>query len=353
MATALSRYGFISAKLKTRVSTLLPETKLDELIRAKSLQEAFLPLVNTDFEPLGRIYGETGDLKAVEAALFSMEAKLFSELFPFLKTPALEFIQAMARFPEIEVIKSTLRLWFDVHVRGRTIDDRTGHLFHGQIVEKLSIDAIVNAGSAGDLAACFKGNFYFNTISKHIPDVLSSGSIFELESALDRLYFENLFSAFGTLDSSDRKSAATSVGIEVDIHNITCLIRLRTFTNLPGKETTRYLVDFGTSVSTRALAKAYLSDNFSDVARLVLGNRMEDMNSFWTQGDIQTRLAMLERMLRQTRTVQARRLLGGNPFTIGIVVACLVLKLDEMHSIRTVLNAKYYGLDEERIRSVL
>jgi len=68
---------------------------------------------------------------------------------------------------------------------------------------------------------------------------------------------------------------------------------------------------------------------------------------------LSSKLATLERVLREMRNMEARKLLAGNPFSIGIIIAYFILLGDEIVSVRTILNAKYYGLSEERIRSIV
>jgi len=46
-------------------------------------------------------------------------------------------------------------------------------------------------------------------------------------------------------------------------------------------------------------------------------------------------------------------MLSGYPFTVGIVLAYFVLKRNEMRKVRSILNAKYYKLSEERLQGIL
>lgn len=349
----LAEYGFISAKLKTRMSGFLSQSQIDDVIKSKSLQEAFLPLRASNFELLESIYSSTGDLKAIEAQLFSWEGAMYVELFAHLIEPALSFVRAMARAVEIEAVKSIVRLWFDAHARGRAIDDRTGYLFRGRIVELFDVDAIVNASTVQEMAALFHSTPYAQAIGSNLSEAVRLGSIFELEASLDRYYFKNLAEALSALEPKDKAIATRFVGIEIDIYNITCLVRLRSFNNMPKDLVGRYLVDSGSSISTWELGQAFESGDIAGVAGKVLGQHLGSLTPVWNQGDTRTRLAGLERLLRQIRIAEAERLAGKDPFSLGIIVSYLVRREHELHSIRSILNAKYYGLEEERIRSVL
>jgi V/A-type H+-transporting ATPase subunit C len=68
--------------------------------------------------------------------------------------------------------------------------------------------------------------------------------------------------------------------------------------------------------------------------------------------DIQ-RLTFLSSMLQEVLLHEVSRVLGGYPFSIGIVLAYLFLKQNETRMIVTVLNARFYALDASVIGGML
>jgi len=353
MPSALSEYGYISAKLKARISIFLSEETLERAAQAKSLQEAFLPFRGTYLEVAESRYSATGDLKAVEADLTSLEFDAYSFSVNQVPEPASSFIRAKSREAEVDLLKGALRLWFDAHARGRVIDDRTGYLYKGRAMGSIDLGNLVNATSPADAAAVLAGSPYAPIVSELLPQAIAAGSVFEMESSLDREYFESLFQALERLPLRDRNVAERFVGIDVDIHNITNLIRLRSFNGIASDRTGRYLIDFGTAIPTSALSRAYESEDLSGLAAAVLGMRGNAMEAGWDRRDGKARLSSLERMLRRMRIVEAKRCLAGYPFSIGIVLAYLALLSEQLRDVRAILNAKYFGLADERLRSIL
>jgi vacuolar-type H+-ATPase subunit C/Vma6 len=65
------------------------------------------------------------------------------------------------------------------------------------------------------------------------------------------------------------------------------------------------------------------------------------------------RFALIERVLREILLIEVRHILGGYPFTVGVIMAYFILKGEEIRRIMTVLNAKFYGWPEDRIFSSL
>ena len=58
-------------------------------------------------------------------------------------------------------------------------------------------------------------------------------------------------------------------------------------------------------------------------------------------------------MMEEIMKHEVKRILSGYPFTIGIILAYFMLKGDELRKVRTILNAKLYGLQQERIDSLI
>ena len=80
MADRLSKYAFINAKLRARISKILPPEALGELARASSLESMLAMLRDTCFSELETTYSSTGDLKQAELKLIEYEIDLYREL---------------------------------------------------------------------------------------------------------------------------------------------------------------------------------------------------------------------------------------------------------------------------------
>jgi vacuolar-type H+-ATPase subunit C/Vma6 len=66
-----------------------------------------------------------------------------------------------------------------------------------------------------------------------------------------------------------------------------------------------------------------------------------------------SRLAFIEGLLDELASRQIRKMLAGDPFTIGIILSYFLLVKKEAAKIDRILDAKYYELPEERIRALL
>jgi len=375
MPSPIAEYGYISAKLKTRLSRFLSDEGIERILRAKSLEEAFLVLRGSYLEKLEARYAATGDLKSVEAYLAELEGRACAEAAVSLSGTSAAFLSAYAEKYSIDRIKDSIRLWFDAHVRGRPIDDRAIYLGGG----RLDLGAAAHAPSTADAAKALSSTPYGSLVAKALPEAVAKGSLFELESSLDKIYFESLFSAYEALRPRDRASVARLVGLDVDIQNIANLVRLRTVNDLGAEKAQGYLVDFSAATPSADLARSFSDKDLSGLASTLLGKggaagpstrsgpstqsgpsgstaapgAAPGLDAFWSAGDPRQRLGALERMLRRMRISEARKRLAGNPFSIGVVMAYFILLAEELRRVRMILNAKYFGLSEDRLRSAL
>jgi V/A-type H+-transporting ATPase subunit C len=353
---AVQKYGFINAKLRARISKILPEELVGEMARAKTLSEAVGLLRGTDFAVVESVYGQTGDLKMAEMELSRREARLYLELEQLTRDEVQAVVAALAERFEVENLKNALRLWFDAHVRGRRIDAAVGYLVRDRIHRDLPLDGIVNAASLEEVAGSLKGTPYAEMVAQHAAEVLQGQSMFPVEIALDHHFYRQLLATVEGLAPRDRDIARRMIGAEIDLANINWLIRFKGFYKLPAEKALACAIPAGIHLTPQAVAEAYSSDNPSAVLTELVRRRYPALSGLLApkeQAESYARLVMIERILAEILLLEVRHLLAGYPFTIGIALAYFVLKSAEIRRIMTVLNAKFYNWPEERIMAAL
>jgi V/A-type H+-transporting ATPase subunit C len=354
LAGVVQKYGFINAKLRARISKILPEALSSEMARAKSLTEAVELLRGTDFAVVESIYGRTGDIKSAEMELARKEARLYLELEALTKDEVQGIVFALAERFEIENLKHALRLWFDARIRGRKID--VGYLIRDRVHRDLPLDRIVNATGLEEAAAALGGTPYGELVGQRTAEVAQSRSLFPVEIALDHYFYRQLLARVEGLVTRDREIARRMIGAEIDLANINWLIRFKGFYKLAPEQALACAIPAGIHLSPQAVAEAYASDNPSTVLTELVRRRYPGLSGLLAPKEHEEsypRLVMIERILAEILMLEVRHLLAGYPFTIGIVLAYFVLKAAEIRRIMTILNAKFYNWPEERIMAAL
>lgn len=354
MPGQLGTYGFINAKVRSRLGQLLPEETFQSLLKFSTLEEVIATLKNTEYARHLDLYATTGDVRAVEFALFAHEIDTVMELLKYLKHEPADFVRALVYRYEVDMVKNALRFWFDRSIRKRSSNTTASYLYQQQLVHDVDLDGIVNAQDEDQLLQVVEGTPYFEVIRRNLSVMQSEKQIFSLELDLDGLFYQNLFDQIQKLSKKDREIASRIIGVEVDLQNIDRIVR---FVSFYEKDTRRRFHLFlpGGSIKQDVLQEAYFQDGAEEALKVLLDKSYTRYKTFTGEHHSNpfTRLNLVEGLLRNILQDEVKRLLRGYPFTIGTVIAYIFLKRKEISSLIRVINAKYYGLSEERIREIL
>jgi V/A-type H+-transporting ATPase subunit C len=355
MASPLAKYRFINAKLRARLSKIISDEFLSQLIRAHSLVEAIQLFQNSDFDFIEGIFTKTGDLKSVELELYKREINLYVEIEKYVKDEVLTFVRALADAFEIENLKNALRLWFDRTIRKRDISIPYLYLYRDRIHYNLKIDDIVGAESIDEIISIIATTPDAEIIGKAKNWLIERKSIFLAEVLLDRHFYKNVLQEIEHLEGRDQMIAKRFIGVEIDLQNIDWLVRFKTMYNLPMEEVLQYALPFGFAITPEKITSMYHSQNVQEILSGFLKKSYQGLETLLsTQGQESiSRHVIIERILEHIMMYEVSKTLCGYPFTIGIVLAYFILKRNEIRQIMTVLNAKYYEIQEERIKSRL
>jgi V/A-type H+-transporting ATPase subunit C len=355
MVSSLSKYAFINAKLRARISQILPRDLFSQMAHAPSIDAALAFLRDTPFASLEDIYAKTGDLRLAELDLLKAEIELYRGLRHYLHPNSLGLVEALLTQFEVDNVKNAIRVFFDGSVRKRSIDASMHYILYEPIIHKLPMDVIVNAGSLDEIAGLCTHSPYGKIIRKHSGEVESEGSLFSLEIGLDHYYYENLMHTVARLDRRDQAVALRLLGVEIDLQNISWIIRFKQYFDLPLETVLKTLIPGGLNLNRALIDELYHAQNVTSVLQTFVAGRYPGLSALLSSpsSDSGTRLQLIGRILEEIKQQEVRRIMSGYPFTVGIILAYFVLKRDELKRLRTLINAKYYGKPQERIESML
>ena len=355
MAGPLSKYSFINAKLRARISKILPDELFEELAKAPSIDAALVLLRDTPFGGLDETYSQTGDLKQAEFDLLRSEIDLYRNIRQYVHQNSAQLLDAMLSQFEIENLKNAIRIYFDRQIRRRSVESSTHYILYERIVHDVPIDIIVNADSFEEIAGACEGTPYSQIIRKYSHTVESEGSLFRMEIALDHFYYRNLLSSIDRLDRRDRTIALRLTGVEIDLQNINWIIRFKNFYDLPLEAVLAAIVPGGFNLDKTVMGELYTAQNVTSVLQGFVKRKYPALSALLSAqtADSTSRLLLIRRILEEIMKHEVHRILAGYPFTIGITLSYFVLKRNELKKVRTILNAKYYGIEQERIESMI
>jgi vacuolar-type H+-ATPase subunit C/Vma6 len=355
MAGSLSKYAFINAKLRARISKGLPDARFEELVKAPSLDAAFALLRDTSFAGLEEIYSKTGDLKQAELELLKSEIELYKNIRQYLERSSAGLVDALLTQFEIDNLKNAIRIYFDRKIRKRSVDSGIHYIIYDSIIHDIPFDVIVNAENFEEIAAVCEGTPYQQIIRKYSRTVESNGSLFRMEIAFDHFYYENLLAAIKKLDRRDHAIALRLAGVEIDLQNLNWILRFKNFYDLPLEAVMAAIVPGGFNLDKSTLNQLYNAQNVTYVLQGFVKSKYPGLSALLSsqKSDSTSRLLLIRRILEEIMKSEVHHILVGYPFTIGIILSYFILKRNELKKIRTILNAKYYHIEQERIESMI
>ena len=352
---ALSKYSFINAKLRARISKIISDDLLHRIAKVSSLDEVFVLLRETSFVNLGKIYAETGDLKQVELELLKNEIDLYRNIRVHLDADSRELVDVLLSRFEIDNLKNTIRVYFSRKIHQEANPGAGHYILYEPIIHKIPFDLIVNATSFEEIAGLCKATPYREIISQYSQEVVKNGSLFRMEIAFDHFYYDSLLAVINKLASGDRDIALRLIGVEIDLQNIAWIMRLKKFYGLSWQQIQTAIIPGGLSLNEAAVEDLYRSENVLSALHGFVKDRYPALSTLLSSqsSGSSSQLLLIHRILDEIRKQEVKRILSGYPFTVGIILAYFILKNEELKKIRMLLNAKQYGQPTEKIESMI
>ena len=352
--TAVSEYGYINAKLRARLSSILTEDFQSSLINSENIDAAMIVLEQYGYSSLVNTWNNTADIQSVEFELFRNFIAAYRLVLKNTNDELKATVELLSVKPEIENIKTALRLWYSSVKRGRPVSHRSAYVYKEIIHESIDWVSLINAVSFEDIVNVFENTIY-SEIFRNITEIDKDTGIFGLELKLDKFYYRILRDNTTGLRDSDKKILDDIIATEIDLQNISWIIRYHHFYKLKSDKLAEILIPgghgidlgiiktSGDSENSKIIPFDFLKKNYPEIAQISLS----DKHNFSNQA------ILFEQLLDETRKNRFNRMLTGYPFTIGIILVFFFMVEREIKFISTLLNGKNYNIQNERLGEML
>ncbi len=351
--TAVSEYGFINAKLRSRISRILTDELIRELSGSEDIEAAVQVLASHGFEKAANIWNSTGDIQSLEFELFSNHIKNYRTVMKNTEGSLRHFVNVLTMRPEIENIKTSVRLWYGNSIRQRPISYRSAYIYKDRIYEKIDWNALINAAGYDDIRKIFSNTVYKTVFDNH-SIIDKNDRLFELENALDKLYYGLIFEESKQLAKADRNIVDQIISTEIDLQNIGWLIRYRHFYNMDSAALSKVMIPggFGLNLEKMTVTAGEMPSDISPVDFLKKSYPELSALSISDKHHFSSQAILLEQLLDEARKRRFTRMLAGYPFSIGIILVYLFMSESEFRYISSVLNGKNYKIPQSRIEEL-
>ncbi len=347
---SLARYAFTNSRVRALLASLLNEHDLAGLVEARDIDQAIELLKNTEYREPVADFRAGNDLQALERRLRENSIQIHKRIVKSLSGPPRELVFLLLSRYEVEDLKNILRLWYGYEpLAERKV------LNQEQICYSLPVEKLLSAESIEEIIVLLDHSPYKQALLAGRDKFKEKGALFYLEVALDQDYYRRLWEKIKDLAVIDRRRAGKLLGIEVDIENISCLLRLKQYYKLSLAEVTSCLLPGGCRVKIPHVKDFYANNDIKVLLKdlsAVSYTAIEALAEAASR-DNKSGALLLEALLQQILLKEVKHILAGYPFTIGTVVSYLILQRLDMKNIVCLLYSKFYERSAERIRKKL
>lgn len=344
-------YGYSNARIRGMRSRLLSRAFVDDLIGSPDISQFIQRLMDTEYAPdLDEALIKGRNAASVDDALKNNMVRTYQKVLSFLNDEA--------RF----VVATLLGRW-DIFNLKTIVRGKQMHLAAGEIQEALipagqltAVDLVALCGQEDVRAvvdtAVTWGLPFAAAMREGYGAFVKTGELASLELALDRYYANWARMRL----KSKRASIATSrriLGIQVDISNLVMVLRLQK-ADTESIEPGQFYLEGGAAIQRQFyidLAKLSDIDEVLDRLRSTpYGRTLDEVAVKFIEANS---ISVFERALEDFLMRRALSLGTGDPLGVGVSIAYLWAKQNEITNLRIIVKGKAVGMPVDRVRREL
>ena len=363
-AMSVSEYAYVYARTRARMSELLGERKLRELVDAR--REDFLPLLmDTAYKgKLTKAALVEIDARRIERAL---KEELIDQYLMVIRSTngvVRAIFEAILRRLEVKNLKAVIR----AKAVARTGTTEAVMLFPVETFFKRKISRLMDVDSLEGVIKQLEKP-YRSVLEEVLPAYEKSKRLLILENALDDEFSNALWDRIEKLRGTDKELVRELIGTEFDITNIRTLLRCKS-EGIAGAEIMNYFLPYGYArdFGVDAVKDSIFAENVSTAIQLMPASAYKDvltgaLSSYEAEGHRPAApptsvkglsLIPFESALSRYFFVTIKDIMRGYPINIGTAIGFLYLKEVEISNLCTIAVCKENEIPaEETMKMVM
>ena len=326
---SLARYAVANTAVRSKLATLLKREHYEALARADSREDAWNILLGTPWGEKLPAWTEQSSYE-IEALLHNLSGTRFRGVVATLAGKPAEAGKELLSRWDLDRLEYALRLW-----HGKE-SDATAVSGYQTYVQTFSTEAVVSSDTLEDVVRVLEHTPYAAVIEGAASDYKQKHSLFYLENALEKDFYQRVIDSLSRLGGLDGDEARAMVDAEIDFLNISTVARLGDYSGIPAGQVHEYLAVGGSLISRDLRRSERAGSNVGELlARTVAGTPSvsREMSSHLEGVDA------LEKALDHIARLSARRALSGYPFSFKTILAFYVLTRADFRQLRSLFAA--------------
>jgi V/A-type H+-transporting ATPase subunit C len=347
---SVSKYAYVYARIRARMSDLLDERRLRELVDSR--REDFLSsLMDTAYkEKLTKAAVVELDARSIEKAL---KEELIDQYLMVIKSTEgviRDVFAELLRRLEVKNLKAVIRAKA-VEIAGTGTTEAT-MFFPVEEFFKRRISRLTEADSIESVIKQLE-NPYRRVLEEALPEYEKSKRILVIENALDREIFGAIWSRIERLSGEDKEIVRKIVGTEFDLANLMTLLRCKS-ERVAEDAMIKYFLPFTFDFDADAVQDSISAENVSVAIQLMPASAYKGvLTGALSSYDAEKSLVPFENTLRKYFFETIKNTLRGYPINIGTAIGFLYLKEIEISNLCTIAVCKENEIPAEDTMKII
>lgn len=341
---SVSDYAFINARIGAMKSYLLDVGELNAMAEVASFDDSFAVLKNTMYgKKLAKLHSPS--LIDIENVFTKSLVHDYETIARSMHGAAREFLEQHARKFEIASIKTLIIM----KIAGEKVKEYPWILY--KTITESAIERLLETETLEELVEMLKFTEYYAVLRKALSEHKDAETAFPFIVVLDKYVYGKLGKVMDLMHGKDREMVRKLIGVEIDAKNLINLLRLR---GIEEHVAWQYLIPYRYKLKDEELRMALNVERLSELLAQLSRSQYNDIIS---QGikDYEKTGTFLQLELHFRRYILSlnKRVFQGDRFHIGVPIAYLNLKENEIRNLIAILKAKEEGLGYPEIEELL
>ncbi len=330
---SVSNYAYVYARIRARMSDLLDERRLRELVDAR--REDFLSsLMDTAYkEKLTKAAVVEVDARKIEKAL---KEELIDQYLMVIKSTEgaiRDIFEEFLRRLEVKNLKAVIRAKAaEIAGTGTT---EAAMFFPVEDFFKRRISRLTEADSVESVIKQLE-NPYRRVLEEALPEYEKSKRILIIENALDEEISGAIWNRIERLRGEDEEIVRKIIGTEFDLVNLMTLLRCKS-EGIAEAEMRKYFLPFTFDFNADAVKDSISAENVSSAVQLMPASAYKEvLTGALSAYEAENSLIPFEDALSRFFFVTIKGILRGYPINIGTTIGFLYLKEIEIRNLCTI-----------------
>ncbi|MCK4475242.1 MAG: V-type ATPase subunit [Methanophagales archaeon] len=356
---SVSRYAYVYARIRARMSELLDERRLRELVDAR--REDFLSsLMDTAYkEKLTKAALAEIDARKIEKALKEELIDQYLMVIKSTKGAIRDIFEEFLRRLEVKNLKAVIRAKAAEIARtgtGTSTKAETPEaamFFPVEDFFKRRISKLMEADSMESVIKQLE-NPYRRVLEEALPEYEKSKRVLILENALDEEISGAIWNRIEGLSGEDKEIVRKIIGTEFDLVNLMTLLRCKSEEGVANEEMRKYFLPFTFDFDAAAMKDSMSAENVSTAVQLMPTFAYKEvLTGALSSYEVEKSLIPFENALSRYFFVTIKNTLRGYPINIGTTIGFLYLKEIEIRNLCTIAVCKENEIPAEETMKIV